>query len=144
MTTSCIHKNLCTPSSITLRPKLLVGRIKPGAQRPAACHAAKHVCESPDASGCGMHHRIAVALASTVIVCSNVLPASALGLESVELPGSIETPDFLANMSKVSREKQAEVDTNFQNSESLKKLLEKSKENQAKNKRDIQNKYCYR
>lgn len=89
--------------------------------------------------------RAAAALAAALLTCSTAAPALATGLEAIDLlPSSIETPAMLAAMAEGRREKLAEADSAFQNSDTLKKLLEKSRENADKNKKEVQNKYCYR
>lgn len=81
--------------------------------------------------------------------CASLLlaaqPATAAGIESFDLlPERIETPSAFAGMAQEQKSKLDAADEAFQNSSTLKELLARSEANKAKNKKDIQNKYCYR
>lgn len=65
------------------------------------------------------------------------------GLESFELP-SIPTPDVLKKIQEANVAKYKAFDENFKKSPFLQKLLQKSKENEVKNKKEIADKYCER
>ncbi|KXZ54402.1 hypothetical protein GPECTOR_5g58 [Gonium pectorale] len=51
---------------------------------------------------------------------------------------------MLSKYADEQRQKLAQADEAFENSSTLKELLARSEANKAKNKKDIQNKYCYR
>ncbi|KAK8937285.1 hypothetical protein KSP39_PZI012114 [Platanthera zijinensis] len=65
------------------------------------------------------------------------------GLESVPGPQLPEV-DFLKKWNDENQKKYAEFDSRFRSSNVLKDLLEKSKLNKERNKREIQDKYCLR
>ncbi|KAG2489707.1 hypothetical protein HYH03_011814 [Edaphochlamys debaryana] len=93
--------------------------------------------------------RLASAAASAALTASLLLGASpaalAVGLESVDLvPSSLEASPEVAEGKDVIRKKLAAEDEAFLQSNTLKELLKKSEANKEKNKRDIQNKYCFR
>ncbi|XP_020572950.1 uncharacterized protein LOC110019568 isoform X2 [Phalaenopsis equestris] len=65
------------------------------------------------------------------------------GLESFPIPQLPEI-DFLKKWNDENQKKYAEFDSRFRSSTVLKELLEKSKLNKERNKREIQDKYCLR
>eukprot|EP00200_Dunaliella_tertiolecta_P004447 CAMPEP_0202338324 /NCGR_PEP_ID=MMETSP1126-20121109/645_1 /ASSEMBLY_ACC=CAM_ASM_000457 /TAXON_ID=3047 /ORGANISM="Dunaliella tertiolecta, Strain CCMP1320" /LENGTH=172 /DNA_ID=CAMNT_0048928679 /DNA_START=205 /DNA_END=723 /DNA_ORIENTATION=- len=85
------------------------------------------------------------ALATCLLL--SAAPASATGLESVDLLPRLQqiqtSEDFKSNANRESQKLQG-VEDEFQNSDTLKRLLEQSAANKEKNQRAIQNKYCYR
>jgi hypothetical protein len=52
--------------------------------------------------------------------------------------------EALSKMTEASRQRVADADEKFLKSDTLKTLLAKSEQNKSKNKRELQNKYCYR
>ncbi|WOL01705.1 hypothetical protein Cni_G10422 [Canna indica] len=65
------------------------------------------------------------------------------GLESVPGP-QLPQIDFLKQWNDTNQKKYAENDSRFKESSVLKELLEKSRLNKERNKREIQDKYCLR
>ncbi|XP_028803657.1 uncharacterized protein LOC114758728 isoform X2 [Neltuma alba] len=65
------------------------------------------------------------------------------GIESVPGP-QLPQIDFLNRLNEENQKKYAEFDERFKSSPLLKKLLEQSKLNKEKNRREIQDKYCIR
>ncbi|KAL1355916.1 hypothetical protein HN51_007877 [Arachis hypogaea] len=65
------------------------------------------------------------------------------GIESVPGP-QLPQIDFLTRLNEENQKKYAENDARFKSSPLLKKLLEQSKLNKEKNRREIENKYCIR
>lgn len=92
-----------------------------------------------DRKDCLLSHLAACSLAATVLAS----PAFATGLESVEFP-QLQAPDGFSKLSSASQQKLDEAEDSFQNSSTLKELLARSEQNKEKNKKEIQNKYCYR
>ncbi|XP_044493958.1 uncharacterized protein LOC123217199 [Mangifera indica] len=90
---------------------------------------------------------IPLAASAAILLYSNPAKAGFLsgfsGIESVPGP---ELPqfDFLNRFNEENQKKYAENDARFKESPLLKKLLEKSKLNKAKNRLEIENKYCLR
>jgi len=88
---------------------------------------------------------VGVGLAVSLLVA----PASSLadGLESVDLLTSLQSivpsEGFKAG-ARAETSKLGAVEDNFQKSDTLKRLLEQSEANKAKNKKEILDKYCYR
>ncbi|KAK1273025.1 hypothetical protein QJS04_geneDACA007939 [Acorus gramineus] len=99
-------------------------------------------------SSCGVLQKsVPLAASAAILLWSSPVDAGILsgfsGLES--LPGP-ELPriDFLNKFNEDNQKKYAEFDSRFKSSTVLKELLEKSKVNQEKNKKEIQDKYCMR
>lgn len=73
--------------------------------------------------------------------------AGAVGLESIDLP-AIQLPEGASKMleerARANQERLSEAEAQFEGSELLATLKQRSEENRAKNKRDLQDKYCYR
>eukprot|EP00798_Chlamydomonas_sp_ICE-L_P032789 gene32789-33855_t len=84
----------------------------------------------------------AAVLASTVLLFTP-FTAAAVGLESIELPG-LPTGEMHVQSMKDQAAKNAAEDEAFKNSGTMKRLMEQSEANRAKNKKDVENKYCYR
>ncbi|GLI62616.1 hypothetical protein VaNZ11_005279 [Volvox africanus] len=86
----------------------------------------------------------AAILAATAFLIGS--PAAyAVGIESVDiLPSSFEKPAALSKYADEQKQKLADADEAFRNSGTLKELLARSEANKDKNRRDVQNKYCYR
>ncbi|KAG2452880.1 hypothetical protein HYH02_002224 [Chlamydomonas schloesseri] len=84
--------------------------------------------------------------ASAVLLFGSFTPAvSAIGIESVDiLPQTFEKPAELSGYADQQKQKLAQADEAFEKSDTLKALLARSEENRAKNRKEIQNKYCYR
>ncbi|KAG2422864.1 hypothetical protein HXX76_015696 [Chlamydomonas incerta] len=83
--------------------------------------------------------------ASVLLLGSFNSPASAVGIESVEiLPQTFDKPAALSGYADAQKDKLAQADEAFEKSDTLKALLARSEENRAKNRKEIQNKYCYR
>ncbi|GFR46785.1 hypothetical protein Agub_g8416 [Astrephomene gubernaculifera] len=97
-----------------------------------------------------VHPQTLASTAAAAVAASALLLAPqvsyAAGIESVELsPASfLSKPAGPTRAAEQQREKLAQADEAFQNSSTLKELLAKSEANKAKNRKDIQNKYCYR
>ncbi|KAK9090876.1 hypothetical protein Sjap_024053 [Stephania japonica] len=75
-------------------------------------------------------------------VCAGVLSGFP-GIESIPGP-QLPQVDFLNKFNEENQKKYAELDERFKQSPLLKELLEKSKMNKERNKREIQDKYCLR
>ncbi|XP_072989936.1 uncharacterized protein [Typha latifolia] len=88
-----------------------------------------------------------VAASVSILLWSNPVNAGVLsgfsGLESVPGP-QLPQIDFLSKWNDANQKKYAENDSRFKSSTVLKELLEKSKQNQERNRREIQDKYCLR
>ncbi|KAH7652412.1 NADP-dependent oxidoreductase domain-containing protein [Dioscorea alata] len=95
-----------------------------------------------------LHKSIPLAAsASILLLCSSPANAGFLsgfsGLESIPGP-QLPQFDFLTKFNEENQKKYAEFDERFKSSPVLKDLLEKSKLNKQRNKREIQDKYCIR
>ncbi|KAH0467803.1 hypothetical protein M5K25_004424 [Dendrobium thyrsiflorum] len=92
---------------------------------------------------------VAIPIATSISVLLWTTPVNAgflsgfTGLESVPGPQLPEI-DFLKKWNDENQKKYAEFDSRFKQSTVLKELLEKSKLNKERNKREIQDKYCLR
>ncbi|KAG1660037.1 hypothetical protein FOA52_010022 [Chlamydomonas sp. UWO 241] len=106
----------------------------------AVVSCASHNAQHPSAS-----QMLASSTAAMLLLMAG--PVGATGLESPDIP-SLRAPDALrdayAQMKSGTQTKLDAVDSSFAQSDTLKRLLEQSKANQSKNKREIQDKYCYR
>lgn len=80
----------------------------------------------------------------TAVAASALLPALPARAEPADAAAWQQAKDLFASLSENQRQKLADADDAFAKSDSLKKLLEKSAANAAKNKREVANKYCYR
>eukprot|EP00262_Sarcandra_glabra_P011924 TRINITY_DN2956_c0_g1_i1.p1 TRINITY_DN2956_c0_g1~~TRINITY_DN2956_c0_g1_i1.p1 ORF type:complete len:176 (+),score=31.93 TRINITY_DN2956_c0_g1_i1:110-637(+) len=65
------------------------------------------------------------------------------GLESIPGP-QLPQFDFLTKLNEENQKKYAELDSRFKSSPVIKELLEKSKLNKEKNRKEVQDKYCIR
>ncbi|KAJ8761016.1 hypothetical protein K2173_022054 [Erythroxylum novogranatense] len=103
---------------------------------------------------CNLSHRCNLIQKSLPLVASIVLllsanPAKAgflsgfSGIESVPGP-ELPQIDFLSRFNEENQKKYAENDARFKSSRILKELLERSKVNKEKNKKEIEDKYCIR
>ncbi|XP_027913206.1 uncharacterized protein LOC114173159 [Vigna unguiculata] len=90
-----------------------------------------------------------VPLAASLAILLWTTPANAgfmsgiSGLEAVPGP-QLPQIDFLKNLNDENQKKYAENDERIKSSPLLKKLLEQSKLNKEKNRKEIENKYCIR
>ncbi|XP_010258935.1 PREDICTED: uncharacterized protein LOC104598520 [Nelumbo nucifera] len=90
---------------------------------------------------------VPLAAAVALLFWSNPVSAGILsgfsGIESVPGP-QLPQIDFLNRFNEENQKKYAELDERFKSSPILKKLLEQSKLNKEKNRREIEDKYCLR
>ncbi|CBI27254.3 hypothetical protein VitviT2T_000069 [Vitis vinifera] len=90
---------------------------------------------------------IPLAASVAILLWSNPANAGFLsgfsGIESVPGP-ELPQVDFLNKFNEENQKKYAEFDERFKSSPLLKELLERSKLNQEKNRKEIQDKYCIR
>ncbi|CAN1313918.1 hypothetical protein LINPERPRIM_LOCUS29129 [Linum perenne] len=106
-------------------------------------------CRSPASSNVFPKSLPSVATAAAVAILLSATPAKAglmsgfSGIESVPGP-ELPKIDFLSRFNAENQKKYAEDDARFKSSPILKELLEKSKLNLEKNKKEIQDKYCIR
>lgn len=94
-----------------------------------------------------LHHTLAACaaagMAATLVVLGTPSASLAIGIESVDLP-SVAPPSGFSDISDAAKTKLGVADETFQKSDTLKELLARSEANKAKNKKNIQEKYCYR
>ncbi|TKY69612.1 hypothetical protein E2542_SST05890 [Spatholobus suberectus] len=105
-----------------------------------------HFSWSFPSSSCKALHK-SVPLAASIAILLWSTPALAWfmsgisGIESVPGP-HLPQIDFLKRLNEENQKKYAENDARFKSSPLLKKLLEQSKLNKEKNRKEIENKYC--
>ncbi|GLC45669.1 hypothetical protein PLESTB_001318400 [Pleodorina starrii] len=113
--------------------------------RPRTQRGAVVVVAAASTGARARHGALAAAVAASALLLGSQQAVNAVGIESVDLlPSSLEKPAALSKYADEQKQKLADADEAFQNSDTLKALLERSEANKAKNRKDIQNKYCYR
>ncbi|XVE91576.1 hypothetical protein REPUB_Repub01dG0021500 [Reevesia pubescens] len=90
-----------------------------------------------------------VPLAASFTIILTPIPAKAgflSGFSGIESVPALQLPqiDFLNRFNEENQKKYAEADERFKSSPLLKQLLERSKQNNEKNKQEVQDKYCLR
>ncbi|XP_027361439.1 uncharacterized protein LOC113869349 isoform X2 [Abrus precatorius] len=94
-----------------------------------------------------LHESIPLAASIAILLWSTPAHAGFMsgisGLESIPGP-QLPQIDFLKRLNEENQKKYAESDARLQSSPLLKKLLEQSKLNKEKNRKEIENKYCIR
>ncbi|KAF7828000.1 uncharacterized protein G2W53_019164 [Senna tora] len=135
-------------------PNLSVSRLRPitypqpkfHVRIPTSSTAPIH-CSSSSSSPTFLHKSIPLAASLAILLFSTPAHAGLMsgfkGIESVPGP-QLPQIDFLNRFNEENQKKYAENDERFKSSPLLKKLLEQSKLNKEKNRRDIQDKYCIR
>jgi hypothetical protein len=88
--------------------------------------------------------RVELCTAASVALLLSSSPALATGLESMDIIGAPPVPESWKQAVAAQKQVQREDDERFKQSDTLKQLLEKSKANKEKNKREVANKYCFR
>ncbi|TKY69614.1 hypothetical protein E2542_SST05892 [Spatholobus suberectus] len=94
-----------------------------------------------------LHKSVPLAASIAILLWSTPAHAGLMsgisGIESVPGP-QLPQIDFLKRLNEENQKKYAENDARFKSSPLLKKLLEQSKLNKEKNRKEIENKYCIR
>lgn len=88
--------------------------------------------------------RLELCTAASIAVLLTSSPALATGLESMDIVRAPPVPEIFKQNVAAQKQAQREDEDRFSQSDTLKQLLEKSKQNKEANKRSIANKYCYR
>ncbi|KAL4438169.1 hypothetical protein ABPG77_010530 [Micractinium sp. CCAP 211/92] len=82
-------------------------------------------------------------LAAVTVAAAAPRPATATGLESIELP-AVATPDVVAQIKARNQQVLDDAEASFQNSELLRTLKERSEANRAERKKALEERYCMR
>lgn len=90
------------------------------------------------------------ALTSTTLLLASpfifnpVLPSNATGLESIELPSRVSTPQIILEIQEKNKQALEKSEEVFQSSDLLKTLKERSDANREQRSKDLRDKYCKR